>query len=118
MTYSTLLFDLDGTLTDPFIGITRSIQYALDKMEAMAALRDAAARLHAELLELQRTVLAIVTAPDVVRYAVEIVTGTRPDAPEAPEEVRDLGRLPDGLRGLRDGPRPVGAAADLGRERP
>jgi len=41
-----------------------------------------------ELLELQRTVLAIVTAPDVVRYAVEIVTGTRPDAPEAPEEVR------------------------------
>ncbi|WP_417682435.1 HAD hydrolase-like protein [Roseibium sp.] len=34
MTYSTLLFDLDGTLTDPFIGITRSIQYALDKMGA------------------------------------------------------------------------------------
>lgn len=32
MTYSTILFDLDGTLTDPFVGITRSIQYALDKM--------------------------------------------------------------------------------------
>jgi phosphoglycolate phosphatase-like HAD superfamily hydrolase len=25
-------FDLDGTLTDPKIGITRSIQYALDKL--------------------------------------------------------------------------------------
>ena len=34
MTYSTFLFDLDGTLTDPFVGITRSIQYALDKMGA------------------------------------------------------------------------------------
>jgi phosphoglycolate phosphatase len=27
--YSTVLFDLDGTLTDPKIGITRSVQYAL-----------------------------------------------------------------------------------------
>lgn len=34
MVYSTLLFDLDGTLTDPFVGITRSIQYALEKMGA------------------------------------------------------------------------------------
>jgi len=34
MTYSTLLFDLDGTLTDPFVGITRSIRYALEKMGA------------------------------------------------------------------------------------
>lgn len=32
MTYSTLLFDLDGTLTDPFVGITRSIQHALERM--------------------------------------------------------------------------------------
>lgn len=30
----TVLFDLDGTLTDPFEGITRSIQYALGKMGA------------------------------------------------------------------------------------
>ena len=43
-----------------------------------------------ELLELQRTVLAIVTAPDVVRYAVDIVTRTRPDAEQAPEEVRQF----------------------------
>ncbi len=28
-TYTTILFDLDGTLTDPQIGITRSVQYAL-----------------------------------------------------------------------------------------
>jgi phosphoglycolate phosphatase len=28
-----VLFDLDGTLTDPKIGITRSIEYALDKMK-------------------------------------------------------------------------------------
>lgn len=34
MAYSTVLFDLDGTLTDPFVGITRSIQYALDKLGA------------------------------------------------------------------------------------
>lgn len=30
----TVLFDLDGTLTDPFVGITRSIQYALEKLGA------------------------------------------------------------------------------------
>jgi phosphoglycolate phosphatase len=28
-----IYFDLDGTLTDPKIGITRSIQYALEKLE-------------------------------------------------------------------------------------
>lgn len=32
MEYSTILFDLDGTLTDPGLGITNSILYALDKM--------------------------------------------------------------------------------------
>ncbi|WP_308809963.1 hypothetical protein [Roseibium aquae] len=32
MSKTTVLFDLDGTLTDPFEGITRSIQYALEKM--------------------------------------------------------------------------------------
>ncbi|MEP3047647.1 MAG: HAD family hydrolase [Roseibium sp.] len=31
----TLLFDLDGTLTDPFEGITKSIQHALRKMDAL-----------------------------------------------------------------------------------
>lgn len=31
MSYSNLLFDLDGTLTDPKIGITKSVQYALNK---------------------------------------------------------------------------------------
>ena len=30
--YEIILFDLDGTLTDPKIGITRCVQYALDKM--------------------------------------------------------------------------------------
>lgn len=29
-TYKNILFDLDGTLTDPFMGITRSVQYALN----------------------------------------------------------------------------------------
>lgn len=33
MKYSNLLFDLDGTLTDPKVGITESIRYALAKME-------------------------------------------------------------------------------------
>ncbi|WP_148266169.1 HAD hydrolase-like protein [Pseudovibrio sp. FO-BEG1] len=28
----TLLFDLDGTLTDPFVGIVTSVQYALEKL--------------------------------------------------------------------------------------
>ena len=30
--YDTILFDLDGTLTDPQEGITKSVQYALCKM--------------------------------------------------------------------------------------
>lgn len=30
--YQYILFDLDGTLTDPREGITKSVQYALDKM--------------------------------------------------------------------------------------
>lgn len=30
--YENILFDLDGTLTDPRLGITRSVQYALNKM--------------------------------------------------------------------------------------
>lgn len=30
--YTHILFDLDGTLSDPKIGITKSIQYALDKL--------------------------------------------------------------------------------------
>ena len=30
--YSTILFDLDGTLTDPQVGITKSVQYALGRM--------------------------------------------------------------------------------------
>jgi len=30
--YRSILFDLDGTLTDPKIGITRSVQYALGKL--------------------------------------------------------------------------------------
>ena len=30
MRYSHLLFDLDGTITDPKIGITTCVQYALD----------------------------------------------------------------------------------------
>ncbi len=31
-TYNIILFDLDGTLTDPKEGITKSIQYALQKL--------------------------------------------------------------------------------------
>ncbi len=32
MQQQNILFDLDGTLTDPRLGITRSIQYALAKL--------------------------------------------------------------------------------------
>ncbi|MGD2091583.1 MAG: HAD hydrolase-like protein [Candidatus Aminicenantes bacterium] len=32
MKIENILFDLDGTLTDPQPGITRSIQYALEKL--------------------------------------------------------------------------------------
>ena len=31
MRWRYLLFDLDGTLTDPMLGITRSVQYALHR---------------------------------------------------------------------------------------
>ncbi|ADU28914.1 HAD family hydrolase [Evansella cellulosilytica] len=30
--YTTILFDLDGTISDPKIGITKSVQYALEKL--------------------------------------------------------------------------------------
>lgn len=32
MSYNIILFDLDGTLTDPKVGITKSVQYALKKL--------------------------------------------------------------------------------------
>ncbi|MHB1652289.1 MAG: HAD hydrolase-like protein [Desulfitobacteriaceae bacterium] len=32
MSFNFLLWDLDGTLTDPKAGITRSVQYALRKL--------------------------------------------------------------------------------------
>jgi len=35
-----LLFDLDGTLTDPFVGITRSVQYAMEKLGRAVPLAD------------------------------------------------------------------------------
>ena len=38
MVYSNILFDLDGTLTDPKVGITKSVQYALNKFGIKAEL--------------------------------------------------------------------------------
>lgn len=35
-----ILFDLDGTLTDPFRGITRSVQYSLEKFGIHAGLEE------------------------------------------------------------------------------
>lgn len=32
MNYQYILFDLDGTLTDPKVGITKSVAYALEKL--------------------------------------------------------------------------------------
>lgn len=32
MRYETLIFDLDGTISDPFVGISRSINFALDSL--------------------------------------------------------------------------------------
>lgn len=39
-TRTALLFDLDGTLTDPFVGITRSVQYAMEKLGQPIPLAD------------------------------------------------------------------------------
>lgn len=39
--YDSYLFDLDGTLTDPVEGITRSVQYALSRMDIVENDRDA-----------------------------------------------------------------------------
>ena len=39
---STVFFDLDGTLTDPKIGITRSVRYALNELQAELAICRAA----------------------------------------------------------------------------
>ena len=33
--YNVILFDLDGTLTDPKMGITKSVQYALSKFNIL-----------------------------------------------------------------------------------
>ncbi len=33
MNFHTILFDLDGTLTDPKLGITKSVQYSLRKFD-------------------------------------------------------------------------------------
>ena len=41
-----------------------------------------------ELLRYQEIVLAVVAAPDIVRYAVELTRRTRPDTAEAPAEVK------------------------------
>jgi phosphoglycolate phosphatase len=38
--YTRILFDLDGTLTDPMVGITRSVQYALSRFGLQAELED------------------------------------------------------------------------------
>ena len=38
--YDLILFDLDGTLTDPKTGITRSVRYALDKFGLQVDLED------------------------------------------------------------------------------
>ena len=40
MKYKYVLFDLDGTITDPFEGITASIIYALDKFGISVSDRD------------------------------------------------------------------------------
>lgn len=40
MVYSNILFDLDGTLTDPKVGITKSVQYALNKFGIKAELEN------------------------------------------------------------------------------
>jgi phosphoglycolate phosphatase len=31
--YKTIVFDLDGTISDPFVGISRSINYALESLD-------------------------------------------------------------------------------------
>ena len=33
MQYKTIVFDLDGTISDPFVGISRSINYALESLD-------------------------------------------------------------------------------------
>lgn len=35
--YNTILFDLDGTLTDPGLGITNSVAYALKKQNIIVS---------------------------------------------------------------------------------
>lgn len=40
MKIENILFDLDGTLTDPKVGITRSIQYALEKLHRPVPVAD------------------------------------------------------------------------------
>ena len=46
MKYRTIYFDLDGTLTDPGLGITNSVIYALTRMGRTVPPRQALYRVH------------------------------------------------------------------------
>jgi phosphoglycolate phosphatase len=64
-----VFFDLDGTLTDPKIGITRSIQYALKKFAVeVPSIDELTWCIGPPLLENFEKLLDVERAPDGVRY--------------------------------------------------
>ena len=91
--YRHIFFDLDGTLTDPFMGITRSAQYALSKYG-----------IHAELTDLKRFI-----GPPLIDSFCEYYGLTEAQAKQAVEYYRELyrdggamfdNRVYDGIPGL------------------
>ncbi|MGN7356243.1 HAD hydrolase-like protein [Paenibacillus sp. SAF-054] len=74
MQYPTVLFDLDGTLTDPKTGITKSVQYALSKRG-----------IHVE----DSDTLIPYIGPPLARSFQEIHTLTERDSIQAVEDYRE-----------------------------
>ncbi len=72
--YEHILFDLDGTLTDPERGITRSVQYALEKFG-----------IHAELSELRKFI-----GPPLYDSFMEYYGFSREQSVEAVKYYREL----------------------------
>jgi phosphoglycolate phosphatase len=74
MKYINILFDLDGTLTDPYSGITNSVKYALNKFD---------------IIEENKTKLKLFIGPPLEKSFLEYYNFDKNDAKTAVEYYRE-----------------------------
>jgi phosphoglycolate phosphatase len=74
MKYINILFDLDGTLTDPYSGITNSVKYALNKFD---------------IIEENNTKLKLFIGPPLEKSFLEYYNFSKNDAKTAVEYYRE-----------------------------